>query len=470
MKHDLRSYLADLEAAGEILHIKKEVDVLKNVGGLAWQAENYMGKAPMFENVKGYPGWKVLSYLNGSRRRLAFGIGTTPEKFIPTWRELLQKGLTPTKMVGNAPCQEVVWTGDQVDLSKLPIHKHSYLCAGPYIGGGLGIVKDPDTGIRNVSLHRHQIKGKDKMGVMMVEGRHMDLIRRKWDALNKPCPIAIAIGHHGALYLAANWTMSYGVDEMELAGTLLGEPVEMVKCKTIDMEVPADAEVVIEGLIQPNQRELEGPFAEHTGYARAGSGQNPWLKVTAITMRKDALFYDLQGGRPISESQILDGMPMEVVLFDRLKDVGSWVDLKDVVALPSAGGSHILVIKMTPHLDGQARLVLMAALAHQYIHTKVAIAVDDDVDPHNEKELWWSISTRVNPAKDIFIVPDTLGHPLDASLELVTPPGHAPGVRVGSKMGIDATKPPTRLAEARAHFERAMPNGLYEYLLKDFIG
>ena len=92
------------------------------------------------------------------------------------------------------------------------------------------------------------------------------------------------------------------------------------------------------------------------------------------------------------------------------------------------------------------------------------------MDPHNEKELWWSISTRVNPSKDIFIVPDTLGHPLDASLELVTPPGHAPGVRVGSKMGIDATKPPTRLADARDHFTRAMPNGLYEYLLKDFIG
>ncbi|HEY3313825.1 MAG TPA: UbiD family decarboxylase [Bacillota bacterium] len=466
---DLRSYLADLEAAGEILHIKKEVDVAKNVGGLAWQAENYQGKAAMFENVKGYPGWKVASYLNGSRRRLAIGIGTTPDKFIPYWRQMLQKGLTPTKMVKEAPCQEIVWTGDQVDLSKLPIHTHSDLCAGPYVGGGLGIVKDPETGIRNVSLHRHQVKGKNKMGVMMVEGRHMDLIRRKWDALNKPCPIAIAIGHHGALYLAANWTMSLGVDELDLAGTLLGEPVEMVKCKTIDMEVPAWSEVVIEGLIAPNAREKEGPFAEHTGYARAGSGNNPYLEVTAITMRKDAIFYALQGGRPVSESQILDGMPMEVVLFDRLRDVGSYVDLKDVVALPCAGGSHILVIKMTPNLDGQARLVLMAALAHQYIHTKIAIAVDDDVDPHSEKDLLWSISTRVNPAKDIFIVPDTLGHPLDASLELVTPPGYAPGIRVGSKMGIDATKPPTRLADARDHFTRAMPRGLNEFSLKDFI-
>lgn len=298
----------------------------------------------------------------------------------------------------------------------------------------------------------------------------MDLIRRKWDTRNEPCPIAIAIGHHGAYYLAANWTMSYGVDELELAGTLLGEPVEMVRCKTIDLEAPAHAEIVIEGLIQPNVREIEGPFAEHTGYARAGSGNNPFLMVTAITMRHDAIYYALQGGRPVSESQILDGMPMEVVLFDRLKDVGSYVDLKDVVALPCAGGSHILVVKMTPNLDGQARLVLMSALATQYIHTKIAIAVDDDVDPHSEKDLIWAISTRVNPQRDVFIVPDVLGHPLDASLELVTPVGYAPGVRVGSKMGIDATKPPTRLKEQRDHFTRAMPRGLHEYLLRDFTG
>lgn len=467
---DLRTYLADLEAAGEILHITKEVDAHRNLAGLAWQAENYQGKATLFENVKGYPGWKVVSYLCGSRRRLAIALGTTPEEFIPTWRRLLQKGLTPTKLVESGPVQEVVWTGDQVDLGKLPIHVMSNMDAGPYIGGGLGIVKDPETGIRNVSLHRHQIKSRNKMGVMMVEGRHMDIIRRKYEARNQPCPIAIAIGHHGALYLAANWTMSFGVDELELAGTLLGEPVEMVKCKTIDLEVPAHAEVVIEGYIPPHAREQEGPFAEHTGYARAGAGMNPYIEVTAITMRRDAIYYALQGGRPISESQVLDAMPMEVVLFERLKDVGSYVDLKDVVALPSAGGCHILVIKMTPHMEGQARLVLLSALASQYIHTKIAIAVDDDVDPHNEKEILWSISTRVNPQRDVFVVPDVLGHPLDASLPLVTPPGYAPGIRLGSKMGIDATKPPTRCPEEREYFARAKPMGLGEFLLKDFLG
>ena len=469
MAQDLRSYLDALEKKGELLHIKKEVDVLKNLAGLAWQAENYQNKCTMFHNVKDYPNWRVASYLNGNRNRLAIGINSTPENFIKTWQTLLKKGLTPTKMVGTGPVKEVIMKGDEVDLSKIPIHTMSNLDKGPYIGGGLGIVKDPDTGIRNVSLHRHQLKGKNKLGIMMQPNRHMDMIYQKYEAMDKPMPIVIAPGHHGALYLAANWSTAFGVDELELAGTLLGEPVEMVKCETIDLEAPAYSEIVIEGLVLPKYREEEGPFAEHTGYARTGGGLNPVVEVTAITMRKDAIYYALQGGRPIAESQVLDGMPMEVVLMDRLRSVGGYVDLHDVVAVPSAGGCHILVIKMTPRQEGQVRSVLMAALSSEYIHNKIAIAVDDDINPHDMQDVMWSISTRCNPAKDVFIIPDTLGHTLDASLELISQTGLGAGIRMGSKMGIDSTKPSTRTPDARDFFTRSLPMGLDKYLLKDFI-
>jgi 2,5-furandicarboxylate decarboxylase 1 len=468
LSQDLRTYLKALDECGEILHIKKEVGVAENLAGLAWQAENYQGKCTLFHNVKGYPNWKVASYLNGSRSRLAISINSTPEKFIQDWQKLLQKGLTPTKLVESGPVKDIVWTGEQVDLLKLPIHTMSNMDKSPYIGGGLGIVKDPESGIRNVSLHRHQIKGKNKMGIMMIPNRHMDMIYNKYEALNKPMPIAIAIGHHGALYLAANWTSAFGIDEFDVAGTLLQEPIEMVKCETIDLEVPAYSEIVIEGLVLPNYREDEGPFAEHTGYARAGSGQNPLIEVTAITMRKDAIYYALQGGRPVSESQVLDGMPMEVVLFERLRNVAGHVDLHDVVAVPSAGGSHILIIKMTPKQPGQVRNVLMAALSSEYIHNKIAIAVDDDVNPHDMQDVMWSISTRCNPSKDVFIVPDTIGHPLDASLELLDHTVGA-GIRLGSKMGIDSTKPPLSDPDARDFFTRALPLGLDKYNLKDFV-
>jgi len=469
MVRDLRTYLTGLEKAGELLHIRGEINPKTELGGVAWQAQNKIGKATYFEKLKGYHGWRAVSYIHGSRKRIALALGTTPSNFIPEIIKRMDKGLTKCNLVNSGPVKETIWTDDAVDLYKIPIHTHSDSCIGPYIGGGIGIVKDPEYGIRNVSIHRHQLKSRNKLGIMMIEGRHMDLIYKKYEKRNEPMPIVIAIGHDAAYYISACWTTKLGVDEFEIAGTLMGEPVELVKCETIDLEAPAHAEIVIEGEVPPLIREQEGPFAEHTGYARAGSGLNPIVNVKAITMRSDAIYYALQGGRPESESQTLDGMPMEVVLFKRLMDVGGHVNLKDVVALPYAGGSHIVVIQMVPEIEGQVHDVLLAALSSPYIHPKIAIAVDEDVDPHDPKELFWSISTRVNPKEDVFLVPGCKGHPLDESAELITPKDTTPSIRMISKMGIDSTKPPTRTPDARDLFRRSAPMGLGRVLIDDYI-
>ena len=152
----------------------------------------------------------------------------------------------------------------------------------------------------------------------------------------------------------------------------------MVRCETIDVMVPADAEIVIEGEVPPNYMEDEGPFCEHAGMTH-GTLQHPIINVKCITMRKNAIYYALQGGRPISESQPLDGFPMELVLYARIKDVGGFIDVKDVVALPYAGGSHIIVVQMTPRKMGEVRSTLMALLSSPYLHPKIGIAVDDDL-------------------------------------------------------------------------------------------
>jgi 2,5-furandicarboxylate decarboxylase 1 len=162
-------------------------------------------------------------------------------------------------------------------------------------------------------------------------------------------------------------------------------------------------------------------------------------------------------------------MPMEVVLFKRLVEVGGNVNLKDVVALPYAGGSHIIVIQLVPDVEGQVRDVLMAALSSPYIHPKIAIAVDEDVDPHDPKDIFWSISTRVNPKKDVFVIHGCRGHHLDASAELITSKDDTQPVRIISKMGIDATKPTTRTNDAREFFKRSAPMGLGKVLLKDYL-
>jgi 2,5-furandicarboxylate decarboxylase 1 len=170
-----------------------------------------------------------------------------------------------------------------------------------------------------------------------------------------------------------------------------------------------------------------------------------------------------------SRRQISDAIPQEIVLWERIKDVGRYVDVKDIVSLPCAGGSHIVVIQFTPRIEGESKDVLLAALSSPYIHPKIAIAVDDDIDPHDPKELFWSLSTRVDPQRDVFIIGGTHGHNLDASLELITAEGVHPQVRRGSKMGIDATKPPVRNANLREFFTRSVPKGWDDVDIRDFI-
>ncbi|MEM2738327.1 MAG: UbiD family decarboxylase [Candidatus Bathyarchaeia archaeon] len=459
----MRSYIAVLKEHEELLEIDKEVDPLSELAGLAWQAENNLKKAVLFNNLKGYPGWKAVSYIHGSRKRIAMGLGISEKNYIRELTVRLQKKITP-KLLSDGPVKEVVWTGEQADLRKIPVHVHSTCDPSPYLGH-ICIAKDPETGIRNVSIHRCQVKGRNKTGILMHPGRHLDMIYKKYERMGKAMPIAIVIGHHPAYYLAACWTTAFGVDEFEIAGALMNEPAELVKCETIDLEVPAYSEIVIEGEVPPHIREEEGPFGEHHGLCHGGKGLNPIINIKAITMRHDAIYYALQGGRPIAESQILDAIPQEVTLYERLKDVLGYVDLRDIVIPPYAGGSHIVIIQMVPEVEGQVRTVLMAALSSPYRHMKIAIAVDEDIDPNDPRDLWWSISTRVNPQRDIFIIPDVLGHSLDVSLEKID---H--GLFLGSKMGIDATKGPKRCPEQRALFDRIAPKGLDKVNIQNYLG
>jgi 2,5-furandicarboxylate decarboxylase 1 len=455
----LREFLAVLEREQELLHIYRPVDPRRNLGAWVWRAENEQGKASYLHNLVGFPGWTAVSYVEASRKRLALAMGTTVSGFIPRMRELLQQGPTPTRPAREAPCQEVVQTGEAVDLTALPIHVHYEEDAGPYLCGGIGITRNPETGVLNATLHRHQLFDRNHLGILMHPNRHTHLNYQAYEAENRPMPIALAVGVHPILYLCTCWTFPRDVYELDMAGTFLGQPVETVPCLTVPLEVPADAELVIEGHVLPHERRQEGPFTEHTGYARAGAGRNPVIEVTAITRRRDAIYYALQGGKPIASSQILDALPQEIGIWERVKDVGGFVAVKDVVSLPYAGGSHVVVVQFTPQIEGQAKDVLLAALSSPFVHPKIAIAVDDDVNPHDPKELFWSLSTRVDPARDVVIIEGTRGHHLDASLPLLTPEGEFPHIRRGAKMLIDATKPPTRNRDARSWFTRSIPKG-----------
>ena len=453
---DMRTWIAELEAAGELIRIDKPVDPLTQMGSLLYQSRE---KAMFFEKLP--HGWRSLGQAPANVRHAAIAFGATEETVIPLVAEKLGKRIPPV-MVDTGPVKDIKLGKGEFDLTQLPVHVAGQRDGGPVIGSGLVVSKDPDTGQRNVSFHRLQIKGPNKSGIPLYP-RHTWKNYLKYQARNEPMPVAIFIGHYPLYYVAAATTAAYGVDEFEIAGGFLGEAVRLVKCETVDLEVPADAEIVLEGHIPPHYREEEGPFSEFQDYYVTGTGKNPIVEYQCMTRRHDAIFKNLQNGSEM-EGCVFHKIPMSATIYRRLKDVGGGVNLHNVMMLP---GVFAVVVQMTQRFYGEAKNVLLAALTSEYHHPKIAIAVDADVDIFNHSELMWALATRVNPDKDVVIIPGTHNHGMDASLPELGAAGTGLWQRFGSKMLIDATIPPLADAEARAKFERIRPHNP-ELKLEDF--
>ena len=452
----MRSWIAQLEAAGELIRIDKPVDPLTQMGSLLYQSRE---KALFFEKLP--HGWRSLGQAPANVRHAALAFGATEETLVPLIAQRLGSRL-PVTMVDSGPVKEIKLGRGDFDLTKLPVHVAGQRDGGPVIGSGLMVTKDPDTGARNVSFHRLQIKGPNKSGVLLYP-RHTWKNYVKYQSRNQPMPVAIFIGHHPGYYLAAATTAAYGEDEFEVAGGYLGENARLVKCETVDLEVPADAELVLEGHIPPHVREEEGPFSEFQDYYITGTGKNPIVEYQYMTRRRDAIFKNLQNGSEM-EGCVFHKIPMSATIYRRLKDVGGGPNIHNVMALP---GIFAVVVQMTPRAYGEAKNLLLAALASEYQHPKVAIAVDADVDIFNHAELLWALATRVNPERDVVVIPGTHNHAMDASLPELGAPGTGLWQRLGSKMLIDATIPPPADAAARAMFERIRPRNP-ELRIEDF--
>ncbi len=459
---DMRTWINELEAAGELIRIDKPVDPLTQMGSLLYQSRE---KALFFEKLP--HGWRSLGQAPANLRHAAIAFGTTQEALVPHVAERMGNCIKPV-MVADGPVKEVKLKRGEFDLTQLPVHVAGQRDGGPVIGSGLMVTKDPDTGARNVSFHRLQIKGPNKSGILLYP-RHSWKNYLKYQAKNQPMPVAIFIGHYPLYYAAAATTAAYGLDEFEIAGGYLGVGVGLVKCETVDLEVPADAEIVLEGHIPPHYREEEGPFSEFQDYYVTGTGKNPVVEYQCMTRRHDAIFKNLQNGSEM-EGCVFHKLPMSAAIFRRLKDVGGGPNLHNVAVLPGIFG---LVVQMTPRAYGEAKNLLLAALSSEYQHPKIAIAVDADVDIFNPSELLWALSTRVNPQEDVVIIPGTHNHAMDAALPELGAPGTGLWQRLGSKMLIDATIPPPADPKARAMFERIRPHNphlrLEEFAAKDSL-
>ena len=461
----LRGHLANLEQRGEMVRITRETDPQANVSAIGWKAYDRLGKATRFEDLKGFPGWQVVSQIVADRRKWAIALGIEEDELIPT---LVERIRTPVKPVevdsAPAPVKEVVLRGADADLTRLPALWHAEHDPGPYIASGMAIIKDPDTGIRNMSIHRQQIMGPDATGFLICP-RHALRIYKKYQARNEAMPVAMVIGAHPALYYSAAFTSSYGLDELEIAGSLLEDPVRLVKCETVDLEVPAEAEIVIEGEVLPEGMVDEGPFGEATGtYAMEGATEI--FRVKAITHRRDPVFYAMQCGAPMTDTQSITATCIETVVTDHLGNIEGGLDLLDVRCLGIAG-LMALVIKLRPRVEGQAKTALMAALSSPYLHPKMAIAVDEDVDAGDLRQVFWSLTTRVEASRDVVKIPNTRIWSLDNVSDIV--PGMSPMYRIGTKVIIDATRPAGAETAMRERFSPAMPFAHESVALADFL-
>lgn len=460
MPKDLRTFLDQL--GSELFIVENEIDPINELGEISSKAPGPI----IYNKIKGYESWKIVDQLVRSKRYQALAIGAPLGHVVSYFAGLLSQEGGECKLLGDGPVKEKVFIGEKANLMNLPITKHSNIDAGRYIGSGMNITKDPDTGNRNVACLRMQVKDKRRMGVMMVP-RHTWKHFSKYEERGIDMPMAVAIGHHPAYDIATNVSGSYEMDEFKVASRLLGEPVDLVKCETIDLEVPAFAEISIEGYVKANVREEEGPFGEFQCYF-SGEGMNPVFEVTAITMRKNAIYRNIQATE-FTEHQALCVFPIEADIYNRIKALqGGSLEIHDVF-VPPWGSNWLVIIQVTSQYEGQIKDALMAVLTSNYLHPKIAIAVDLDVDLENPAEILWAVSTRVNPEKDILITTGNRIHPMDISCPQISPPGEKTWQRIGGKMGIDATKPSLFRKKERERFTRCRPMGWGVVRLEDFI-
>ena len=468
MNKDLRQYLKIVKAVGPdyYVEVKKrlkprlEVSVLQEkleAEGrfpVLYCPEIEGSKLPLVTNLIGnYDRWAVAF---GIDREMFKKVGEAAifQEHRRRWHEARPVKVVPAS---EAPVKEVILRGKDVDLNLLPIPHHAELDSGKYINIGAVICKDPDTGVTNAGVYRHEVKGKNQLGCFMVPANHGAYIARRYAELDKPMEVVLFIGHHPMVILGACARGALTMNELEVMGGLLGEPLEVTAAETVDLPVPAWAEIVIEGVIDPRKWTTDGPYAEYQGYYGEANMPCYLIQATAITMRKNAIYHDLDNAH--REHITWTVLSHESNAYEALKKVLPTV--KAVHIFPHTLGSRITAISIQKRIPGEARIAGLAAFADTQV--KVSVVVDEDIDVFNEQEVLWAVGTRVVADRDIHIVPDIIGPKLDPTAYDET---RLQGGTMVSKVTIDATKPIGRTFATRI----APPKDLWELMkLEDYI-
>lgn len=433
----LRRFVQLLEAEGELETIDDPVDALDVAARLDGNP-----RAVRFRSLRGC-GMELVGNVMGARRRLALAFGVPERDLLAEVMRRAASPIPPTRAGAAPPVQQVVWTGADADLTRLPVHLQHGEDGGLYVSAGIDLSRSLDGARRNVGYRRLMLRGRQEAGVDLVAPSDLRAIYAEHVAHGRPLPIAFVIGSHPADAVAAVGTWP-AADEVALMGALRGAPVPMAPCVTIDAEVPADAEVVLEGTLDPaGWSELEGPFGEFYGYY-GHLKRNPVFHLSAITCRRDALFQTLAiGGRhlALTDTAQLNALRTEAAAWASLATA-----VREPVAVhapPSSGGVPHLRIALRPRAPGDARNAIAAALG-SLAEVKHVFVVDPDVDVFSDAAMEWALATRFQADRDLVVASGMRAIPLDPSLR---------GARTGAKAGFDLTLPP----EQAAALARAVP-------------
>ena len=428
---DFRQFLNVLRQHGELVDINRPIDLRTDVGKALKQSYVRQGPALLFtQNGTDYP---LAAGLYSTRSKALLAFEASEQAIFEKVQTGLDNPIPPALVSATSPCQEVVLTGKDIDINRFPIPIYSPKDGGRYITAGIFVSKDPENKVADIGHYRAQILSRDSFTFFAQPFHRFGKYLTKCRRLNVTPRGAIVIGVDPVLAYTCQVQATDETDDWHLAGGLRGAPVELTRCKTIDLEVPSTAEVVIEFEVDLKNQASEGPLGEYTGYYTPASPK-PVARITAITHRRKPYFQGLLTGKPITENHILKAIPFEASVCRALKAQFPTVER---VAIPPAGGvSFSVVIAMRPRFAGEARQAILAAIATN-IRPKWVIAVDPDIDINNPDDVEWARCFRVRPDRDVFVINDTPAGPLDPSVDDSLPPA----ARTSAAVGIDATLP-----------------------------
>ena len=423
--HDLRDWMSQVESFGELRNIEG-ADWNLEIGAITEMARKEAKTAPciLFDNIKGYPkGYRLAVGLLNSIKRVALTTGMPldlpPMEFVSSWRKRIKEMKPiPAREVKDGTFMENVWEEKDIDVLRFPTPHYNIGDGGRYIGTGhITVTRDPEEGWVNIGTYRIMIHDGKNLGLYMSPGRHGRIQMEKCFARNQPFPVAVAIGYDPLIFMASAFEVPYGLSKYDFAGSLRGEPLDVVRLERCGLPVPANAEMIIEGECLPLDRKAEGPLGEWTGYYASAVREEPVIRVHRVYFRNDPIMTGAPPSRPPTEATFYKSFWRSAMIWEELERAG----VPDIVGVwcPPEGNTRLFtVVAIKQRYPGHARQAgMIASQCHAAAYLgRFTVVVDEDIDPTDMKEVIWAMTTRCDPVEDIEILRRCWSSPLDPIL------------------------------------------------------